>query len=186
MVHIGNAPPRLEEILPLLEAGDIVSHALHGKPGGIYRDGRLLPEARAALDRGVLFDVGHGQASFSFATARRFLADGFLPYTISSDLWKGNETGPVFSLLHTMTKLLHLGMPLHEVIAATTSRAAAALRREAELGSLAVGRVADISLIRITEGEFPLTDSEGAVEMARYNLELAGTIRAGQVMAGEG
>ena len=64
------------------------------------------------------------------------------------------------------------------------SRAAAALRREAELGSLAVGRVADISLIRITEGEFPLTDSEGAVEMARYNLELAGTIRAGQVGAG--
>ena len=69
---------------------------------------------------------------------------------------------------------------------ANMSRAAAALRREAELGSLAVGRVADISLIRITEGEFPLTDSEGAVEMARYNLELAGTIRAGQVMAGEG
>lgn len=186
MVHIGNAPPRLEEVLPLLEAGDIVTHAFHGKAGGIYRDGRMLPEARAALERGVLFDVGHGQSSFSFATARRFLADGFRPATISSDLWRGNETGPVFSLVHTMTKLLHIGMPLPEVIAAATSRAAAALRREAELGRLEAGRAADITLIRVTEGAFPVTDSEGVVETARLNLEVSATIRGGTLVEGEG
>ena len=182
MVHIGNAPPRLEEVLELLEAGDIVSHAFHGKKGGIYRDGTLLPEARAALERGVLFDVAHGQASFSYETCRRFLADGLMPHIISSDLWRGNETGPVISLLHCMSKLLHLGMPLREVVAATTWRPAVALRRQHEIGSLAPGRIADISIIRQVRGEFPLQDSEGVTEVVSSLLEPVMTIRHGDIV----
>lgn len=184
MVHIGNAPPLLEEVLPLLEAGDIVSHAFHGKAGGLYREGGLLPEARAALDRGVLFDVAHGQSSFSFATARRFLAEGRLPHIISSDLWRGNETGPVFSQLHTMTKLLHIGMDLHEVVAAATWRPAKALQWQDRLGSLTTGRTADISLVRLVEGAFEVTDSEGRPETAALALEPAYTIRQGEIQGG--
>lgn len=182
MVHIGNAPPALEEILPLLEAGDVVSHAFHGKAGGIYRNGGLIPEAEAALERGVLFDVAHGQSSFSFTVVRRFLAAGRFPDIISSDLWRGNEIGPVFSLLHTMTKLYYLGMPLGEVVAAATWRSAIALGREGELGSLAPGRAPDLSLIELARGEFPLVDSEGLSVTAPFLMKPALTIRNGEIL----
>ena len=182
MVHIGNAPPALDEILPLLEAGDVVSHAFHGKAGGIYRNEGLIPEAEAALEREVLFDLAHGQSSFSFTVARRFLAEGRLPGIISSDLWRGNETGPVFSLLHTMTKLYYLGMPLGEVVAAATWRPAIVLGREGELGSLAPGRVADLSLIELARGEFHLVDSEGLSVTAPFLMKPALTIRNGEIL----
>jgi dihydroorotase len=182
MVHIGNAPPSLPEVLDLLEEGDIVSHAFHGKKGGIYGSDGLIPEAKAALARGVYFDVAHGQSSFSFATARRYLGEGRIPDVISSDLWRGNETGPVFSQLLTMSKLLHLGMPLMEVVAASTWRAAKALRREDQLGSLAVGRAADVSIVRLATGSFPLVDSEGVEETAAQVLEPVFTLRDGEVV----
>jgi dihydroorotase len=185
MVHIGNAPPTLPEVLVLLEEGDIVTHAFHGKQGGIYEESGLIPEAKAALERGVSFDIGHGQSSFSFNTVRRYLAEGRIPDVISSDLWKGNETGPVFSQLVTMSKLLHASMPLMEVVAASTWRAAKAIRRESELGALAVGRIADISIVRLCEGSFPLVDSEGTEVVATQGFEPVFTLRGGEIVQKE-
>lgn len=185
MVHIGNAPPPLTEVLDLLEAGDVVSHAFHGKQGGIYGPDGLILEARAALERGVLFDVAHGQSSFSYATARRYLGEGRRPDIISSDLWQGNHRGPVFSLLHTMTKLLHLGMSLMDVVAAATWNPARAMHREAELGSLKVGVPADVSVVRLAEGEFSIVDSEGITETAKLGLEPVLTLRDGRIVRGE-
>lgn len=185
MVHIGNAPPALPEVLELLEEGDIVTHAWHGKPGGIFDANGLIPAAEAALKRGVIFDVGHGQSSFSFTTARRYLAEGRQIDTISSDLWKGNETGPVFSQLFTMSKLLHIGMPLPEVVAAASWRAAKAIRRESEIGALTVGREADISIVRLTQGTFPMVDSEGVPEAGTQAFEPVYTLRRGEIVQKE-
>ena len=50
-------------------------------------------------------------------------------------------------------------MPLTEVIAATTSRAAAAVGREDRCGALACGRRADIAVLRQRTGELQLFDS---------------------------
>lgn len=185
MVHIGNAPPGLPEVLELLEKGDIVTHAWHGKQGGIFDENGLIPSALAALERGVIFDVGHGQSSFSMEVAKRYMAEGRMPDTISSDLWKGNETGPVFSQLVTMAKLLHAGMPLNEVVAASSWRAAQAIRREHELGALAPGRIADISVVRLAEGSFAWGDSEGNVINASRTFEPVYTLRNGEVVQKE-
>lgn len=185
MVHIGNAPPALPEVLELLEAGDIVTHAWHGKAGGIFDENGLIPSAEAALARGVIFDVGHGQSSFSFATARRYLAEGRQIDTISSDLWKGNETGPVFSQLFTMSKLLHIGMELPDVVAAASWRAAKAIRREAQIGALTVGREADISIVRLAQGAYPMLDSEGVPENGTQAFEAVYTLRRGEIVQKE-
>lgn len=72
MVHIGNNPPNLDEIADLLTRGDIITHCYNGKPNRILTpSGTLRESIQRALRRGVLLDVGHGTASFSFEVARR-------------------------------------------------------------------------------------------------------------------
>jgi dihydroorotase len=183
MVHIGNAPPVIEDVLELLGPGDIVTHCWHGKYGGLLgRNRKPLPEAWAAVERGVKFDLGHGSASFSFDTARRALDAGLPLHAISTDLHGGNVNGPVYDMATTMTKLLHLGMSLPDVIRMSTQSPAALIHRDHELGSLAPGREADITLFRVIEDDFEVMDSEGRTEHAARRIQAASTIRAGKVM----
>lgn len=183
MVHIGNAPPVIEDVLGLLEEGDIVTHCWHGKYGGLLgRDKKPLPATWAAVERGVKFDIGHGSASFSFMTARHALEAGLPLHAISTDLHRGNLRGPVYDMGTTMAKFLHLGFDLPEVIRLSTLSPAQLMQRSAELGSLQGGRAADITIFRVIEGEFPLTDSERRTETATRQLEVLYTVRNGQVV----
>lgn len=183
MVHIGNAPPALHDVLELLEAGDVVTHAFHGKKGGIFtEEGSLLPEAERALKRGVIFDVGHGTSSFSFATMRRALEFGIKPYTISTDIYRQNIDGPVHSLAMTMNKLLALGVSLDEVVEMSTCNPARILRKEHEIGTLTEGTRADISLLRMKKGPLELTDSEQATLTTSSYLQPELTIKSGKVL----
>jgi dihydroorotase len=129
LVHIGEPPPLIEDVLDLLGPGDVVTHCYHGKTGHPWqRDGRPRPALERALDRGVLLDVGHGAASFSYEMARRAVAAGFPPDTISTDAHVRNVGGPVHDLPTTMTKLLACGMPVEDVVAAVTDRPRRVLR----------------------------------------------------------
>lgn len=183
MVHIGNAPPVIEDVLELLDEGDIVTHCWHGKYGGLLgRDQKPLPATWAAVERGVKFDIGHGSASFSFLTARHALEAGLPLHAISTDLHQGNLRGPVYDMGTTMAKFLHLGFALPEVIRLSTWSPAQLMQRSADLGSLQHGRTADITVFRVIEGEFPLTDSERRTETANRQLEVLYTVRNGQVV----
>jgi dihydroorotase len=113
-----------------------------------------------ARERGVLFDIGHGKGSFAFKTARAMLANGFYPDTISSDVHALCIDGPAFDQVTTMSKFLCMGMPLPDVVAASTVNAAMALRRP-ELGSLKPGSVGDATLISIPQGQFDYVDVVG-------------------------
>ncbi|MFJ8749626.1 amidohydrolase/deacetylase family metallohydrolase [Streptomyces sp. NPDC102441] len=183
MVHVGNAPPALGDVLDLLEEGDVVTHAFHGKRGGLFPDAGQgpIPQALAALRRGVRFDVGHGSASFSFATMERALEAGIGPHTISTDIHQQNVAGPVHSLTTTMTKLLAVGLSLNETVRATTSAAAGTIGLAAELGTLAVGSVADLTVLDLAEGATRLVDAEGATRTADALLTPVAAVRAGVV-----
>jgi dihydroorotase len=126
MVHIGNNPPNLDEIADLLSRGDIITHCYNGKPNRILNPaGELRSSITRALQRGVRLDVGHGTASFSFEVARRAIALGILPHTISSDIYCRNRIdGPVRSLALVMSKFLAIGMTLPQVIDCVTVSAA--------------------------------------------------------------
>lgn len=183
MVHIGNAPPVIEDVLTLLGESDIVTHCWHGKYGGLLgRDKKPLPETLAAVERGVKFDIGHGSASFAFETARYAMDAGLPLHAISTDIHGGNIGGPVYDQATTMSKFLHLGFSLPEVIRLSTLSPAELIHREHELGSLASGREADITLFRVVSGDFELVDSERRKERASQMLEVEYTIRAGQVV----
>ena len=47
----------------------IDDHMLAGDFTNIVQDGRLLPAAMAAKQRGVIFDIGHGGGSFDYTVA---------------------------------------------------------------------------------------------------------------------
>ncbi len=181
MVHIGGSYAPIEDILSQLRAGDIVTHAFTAWEPGIFdSDLRVIPSALEARARGVLFDVGHGAGSFAFRRGEAALADGFRPDTISSDLHRFNVNGPVFDLLTTMSKYLHLGLPLDDVLAMATVAPAAALGRSGEMGRLAVGAAADIAVLRLDEGRFPFVDSIGTTIEGRQRLAPVATFKRGR------
>jgi dihydroorotase len=187
MLHIGGTVDptmSLEAALARLRPGDIVTHSFTAWPPGIIDSrGRVIDAAQDARRRGVIFDIGHGAGSFSFRTAEAALADGFAPDTVSSDLHVGNLNGPVYDLVTTLSKFLFLGLPLEDVIAKATARPAAAIGRSPELGSIAVGGVADLSVLRLVEGPFTFRDTLGDTRLGDRRLEPVATVRAGAVSA---
>lgn len=176
VAHTPSSSLSMEYIVSRMRPGDVLTHCFHGRRCGIVSHEasgpKLLPAVRDALDAGLLLDVGHGWGSFSFEVARAMLDIDVLPHFISSDLHYYNVHGPVFDLLTTLDKFLHLGMPIDDVIARATSLPAKFLNLSGEIGTLAPGARADITVLDVEEGEFPLTDTEEVTEVARQRLEL--------------
>jgi dihydroorotase len=188
MVHIVDMRRPIGWLLGQLGAGDIVTHCFHGGEGGILggeggipgAGGRLDPAVRRARRRGVLFDIGHGVGSFAYRVARAALGQDFAPDTVSSDLHAHNIGGPVFDQATTLSKLLHCGMGLTEVVRAATCAPAAAIARDAAIGSLAPGRAADITGFEVRRGQWRLFDGTGEAEAVGTLLIPRLVVRAGQ------
>ena len=161
MAHIDHPPPSYEEVVARLRPGDVLTHAFRPFPNTpATAQGTVKKVVTEARERGVLFDIGHGKGSFAFKTARAMLANGFYPDTISSDIHALCIDGPVFDQVTTLSKFLCMGMPLPDVIAASTLNAAMALRRP-ELGGLKTGSVGDATVISIRQGSFDYVDVVG-------------------------
>ncbi|MDQ0471920.1 amidohydrolase/deacetylase family metallohydrolase [Labrys wisconsinensis] len=180
MVHIDEPPPSYEAVVERLRPGDVLTHCFRPFPNApVAGNGSIKPEVLAARERGVLFDIGHGMGSFGWKTARAMLDHGFLPDTISSDVHALCINGPAYDQVTTLSKFLALGMPLDQVIAASTVNAARALGRP-ELGTLKPGSVGDASILSLREGAFPLEDVRGEVVTAGERLFAEGLVVAGR------
>src|SRR5213593_1806551 len=168
MVHIGDTEKRydpavIRALLPLLDAGDILTHYFTANPGGVLdANGKLVPEAREAADRGVWFDTAHGRMNFSFEVGRRIIDQGLLPHCISTDLTVPGRLRTVHSMTEMMTRFLGLGFTLPDVVAMSTINPAKAVGAANRLGSLAVGRQADISVLELRDGDWMVYDVLGA------------------------
>ena len=162
MVHVGEPLPLIDEVFDILSPGDIVTHCFNGKRAGSITDTpALFAQAKRLAEEGIRMDIGHGQASFCFETAKRAIGDGMLPFSVSTDLHKRNIDGPVHDLATTMTKLLAVGLPLEEVIAGVTDRPRSVLGLGARAG-LIPGEWADLTLFDLVDSDLVATDSQGA------------------------
>jgi dihydroorotase len=180
MAHIDEPPPSYEEVIARLRPGDVLTHAFRPFPNSpATAQGTVKRAVIEARGRGVLFDIGHGKGSFAFKTARAMLANGFLPDTISSDVHALSINGPAFDQVTTMSKFLCLGMPLVDVIGASTVNAAFALRRP-ELGSLKPGSVGDATVLSIKDGRFDYVDVVGEHLVGDRRLSSDGVVIAGR------
>ena len=180
MVHIDEPPPSYEAVVDRLRPGDVLTHCYRPFPNApIDGRGKVKPALVAARQRGVLFDIGHGMGSFSWMTARAMLDQGFPPDTISSDVHALCIDGPAYDQVTTLSKFLALGMPLGDVIAASTVAAARTLNRP-DLGTLKPGSVGDASILSLDEGSFPLEDVRGEVVTAERRLFAKGVVVGGR------
>ena len=186
LVHIGNLPPKVEEVLELLENGDVITHCFHNKPNGLFdQEGQLVLSAQAAKDRGVLFDVGHGSASFSFEIAERALENGFLADFISTDLYEKNMDGPVVSLSNVMDKMIQLGMSVEDVIDRVTVAPAEAFELKG-YGKLEIGGKARLTAYCRENKQTTWTDSVGVQREGKERFAKIWSIIDGEVTEWEG
>ena len=161
MVHVGEPPPLYDDILALLTEGDIVTHCFNGKVGGsILEDEDLYTLVEDAAARGVVLDVGHGGASFSFEVAKAALEKGMLPQTISTDLHNRSMDGAVWDMGTTMSKLLSLGMGFNDVINAATIAPRKAIRVD-HTDLLATGKPAEFTIFDLEKSDLEVKDSKG-------------------------
>jgi dihydroorotase len=161
MCHLDFPPPRYEDVVEKLRPGDVLTHAFRPFPNTpVDHQGKVKEAALKARARGVIFDIGHGKGSFAFNVARAMLANNFYPDTISSDVHALCIEGPAFDQVTTLSKFLCMGMPLNDVIAASTVNAAMALKRP-ELGTFKAGSVGDATILTINDGAFDYVDVVG-------------------------
>jgi dihydroorotase len=187
MVHIGECPMSIPEIVDELAPGDVLTHCFKGGSTRVTDDaGRIFEAVRAARDRGVGFDVGHGFGSFDWEIADAVLADGFEPTTISTDLHAMNLHGPVFDMPTTMSKFLMLGVPVERVVAMSTAAPAAFLGLGNEIGTLRIGARADVTVLEQIDGRFIFTDSYGKQRTGNRLLVAAATVLDGKLLPGGG
>jgi dihydroorotase len=115
---------------------------------------------RDAKASGVFMDVGHGLHNLNFDVARKVLDQGLRPDGVSTDGHRGNREGPVYDLPTTMAKLMALGFSFSQVVEMATVNAARLLGRTDELGTLRIGRMADISVLRLQDRPWHAVDSQ--------------------------
>ena len=182
MVHIGDSHSPVEQILDAMGNGDVLTHTYHGRERGILdAQGRVLPAARKAVERGVLLDVGHGAGSFSFDVAEKALEQDLLPGTISSDLHHYNVHGPVFDLATTLSKFMHLGLSLEQVLERATTNPAGTFGFPKGLGTLREGSEADVAVFSLDEGDFLFVDTLKQKRVGHRKMTPVATVKAGKI-----
>ena len=181
MVHISGSDVPLAELLTPLRPGDVITHCYHGDEiaGILDNSGKVLPQVRDARDKGIVFDIGHGVGSFSFDVGRKAMDDGFPPDTISSDIHGLGINGPTFDLPTTMSKFLHLGMPIEDIVERVTVEPAKAVSWD--LGHLGVGAVGDAAVLGLEEGSFELTDAEEVTVVSDKRFKCHATVKDGRL-----
>jgi dihydroorotase len=181
MTHHSSSSIPLEDCPGKLRPGDIYTHCFHPFETTIMKcpSGGVEPVVVEAQKRGVLMDVGHGSGSFSWPVVERCIADGFVPDAISTDIWTLTSQGPCYDLPTVMSRFLHVGMPLADVIAASTLQPAQAMGWSDRIGTLTPGRMADITCLDLDDVDILLEDSNSQLRRLRRRLKPAAVWRDG-------
>jgi dihydroorotase len=180
--HVASNIPTADA-LGALRSGDVYTHCYHGAGDGAF-DPKPSDAVRDARQRGVVIDVGHGMGAFAWRIAEPACQQhDFWPDVISTDVHVFNIDGPVFDMPTTLSKFLHLGMPLERVIEAATSAPARVMGLSKHMGRLAVGMRADVAILKLERGKFELIDAEGQIRIADHKLQAARTFKRGRAYA---
>lgn len=172
----------LDDILAVMRHRDILTHCFHGFDCGILdAEGKVRKSVLSAMERGVIFDVGHGAGSFKWDIAERAFQQNVQPQTISSDLHVYNVNGPVYDLATTVSKFLHLGLSIDEALRKVTAVPAEAIRMSDQIGTLKVGAWGDAVVFELQKGDFELWDSHRQARIGKQRLLPITVVRGGKI-----
>ncbi len=166
-------------ILKKMRPGDIHTHVFAQQFPILLPDGKLNPIMTEARQRGVIFDVGHGAGSFWFRNAVPAVNQGFVPDSISTDLH--NDDVNFVTMTEVMSKFLAMGVPLNQIIRRSTLNPANEIRHR-ELGTLSVGRDADVAVLEVLHGHFGYIDDGWARMDGNVKLVARMTVRGGRIL----
>jgi dihydroorotase len=182
MIHMGQTLSPLSKLFQFLKRGDIVTHMFAPPPNSIIDDeGRILPEVLAARRRGVWFDVGNGVTGhMRWDVVESIMKQGFRPDSISTDWNVNSSTTGVIDLPNCMSKFLHYGMSVEQVVAAVTINVSQMFPVFKNRGTLKAGSPADIALLDLRDGTFEYLDNFSNKITGRQRLFPSGTLLAGK------
>ncbi len=187
MVHVSGTPIPLPDVLEHLGPGDISTHAFNGNPEGILDGaGKIRPEVRAAVDRGVIMDVAHAGVHCDVEVAKAAMDQGVMPDTISTDVHIAPAGRTVYLMNDLVSKFHAMGMTLSDAVAASTSRPAQVLGLQDSIGSLGVGMEGDAAVWEQRQGRFVWHDSAGHNVDGALRLDTFATVMGGAVAWREG
>ena len=178
----------LPEILAITRPGDVLGHVYSAMPDGVLGDDQTpSPALTEAVADGLLLDIGFG-INFSYATARRMIQARVLPNIISSDVHglfpvMHDDSALDYSLAGAFARLVALGMPFRDALAAVTINPARVLGDEEEIGTLAIGSRADVTVLGEYLGDWPMRDGQGEILVAERRWIPHLVLRAGQPIA---
>jgi dihydroorotase len=182
MAHIEDSYSPLPGILKMLRKGDVYTHCFNSRTHGILdANGKILPEAREARERGVFFDPAQGQTHLNFDVAEKCFQQNFLPDTISTDLTVITAERRVYDLPTMVSKFMAIGISLDKAIGMVTANAARVFDYGTQLGTLRLGSEADISIFDLRDGKFEFEDSDGGKRTGRQMLVNKAVVRRGQL-----
>src|SRR6185369_12103152 len=170
-----------EFLLDKMRPGDIVTHCLADRYAYLTEHGELNPDVAKAKARGVKFDLGHAAGSFSLRRVVPATKLGFIPDSISADLFSDTPYTVGINLTNIMSKYLCLGVPLEDVIRRTTVNPARMINRP-ELGTLSVGSTADIAVLELAKGKFAYLGSGGGKIEGNRRLQCVMTMFGGKIL----
>ena len=187
MVHVSGTPIPLPDVLEHLGPGDISTHAFNGNPEGILDGaGKIRPEVRAAVDRGVIMDVAHAGVHCDVEVAKAAMDQGVMPDTISTDVHIAPAGRTVYLMNDLVSKFHAMGMTLSDAVAASTIRPAQVLGLQDSIGSLGVGMEGDAAVWEQRQGRFVWHDSAGHNVDGALRLDTFATVMGGAVAWREG
>ncbi len=117
--------------------------------------------------------------SFWFRNAVPAVKQGFLPDSISTDLHIENFT--ILSYDNVLSKFASMGVPLNELIKRATVNPANEIHHP-ELGTLSVGKDADIAVLQELHGKFGFIDCGWARMDGDTSITARMTVRAGRIV----
>lgn len=170
-----------EFLLDKMRPGDIVTHCLADRYAYLTEDGKLNPDVTKAKARGIKFDLGHAAGSFSLRRVVPAIKLGFIPDSISADLFSDTPFTVGINLTNVMSKFLCLGVPLEDVIRRTTVNPAQMINRP-ELGKLSVGSTADMAVLEMAKGKFAYLGSGGGKIEGNRRLQCVMTMFGGKIL----
>ncbi|HFJ2066290.1 TPA: metallo-dependent hydrolase [Salmonella enterica] len=184
-VHVTDSILPADKLINHFQTNDIYAHCFHGTGHSILNEqGELYCAIKDAQSRGVIFDCSNGVAHFDFHVAQTAMEQGFYPDIISTDLTLRNSlrTDKVFSLLHVMSKYLNMGMSFFDVIRAVTTTPARLMKMEGQIGTLAPGAFADISIVKLRKESITFEDTRGVKVIGDHYIDNCATLCNGQIV----